>query len=105
MTQSYWLEHAPVIRQEMRKAADNKSAEGFLAALRSTVDALKMTPEERRRRRVAMPNFWNRQAENTLDRATAMMPKMLYDRLYEIGLEFVVDYRTTELLLPRIYAD
>jgi hypothetical protein len=25
--------------------------------------------------------FWARQAENTLDRATAMMPKLLYDRL------------------------
>jgi hypothetical protein len=66
----HWLEYAPVFSEKMRKAAGDKSAEGFLAALRSTTDALKMTPEERRRRRVAMPNFWNRQAENTLDRAT-----------------------------------
>src|SRR5437764_501453 len=67
----HWLEYAPVFSEKMRKAAGDKSAEGFLAALRSTTDALKMAPEERRRRRVAMPNFWNRQAENTLDRATA----------------------------------
>ena len=98
----HWLEYAPVFSEKMRKAAGDKSAEGFLAALRSTTDALKMTPEERRRRRVAMPNFWNRQAENTLDRATAMMPKMLYDRLDEIGLDFAVVYPTAGLRLPRI---
>jgi hypothetical protein len=30
-----------------------------------------MTPAERTERRIAQPNFWNRQGENTLDRATA----------------------------------
>src|SRR6266566_455660 len=101
----HWLEYAPVFSEKMRKAAGDKSAEGFLAALRSTTDALKMAPEERRRRRVAMPNFWNRQAENTLDRATAMMPKMLYDRLDEIGLDFAVVYPTAGLRFPRIQDD
>jgi hypothetical protein len=101
----HWLEYAPVFSEKMRKAAGDKSAEGFLAALRSTTDALKMTPEERRRRRVAMPNFWNRQAENTLDRATAMMPKMLYERLDEIGLDFAIVYPTAGLRLPRIKDD
>src|SRR6266566_746847 len=98
----HWLEYAPVFSEKMRKAAGDKSAEGFLAALRSTTDALKMAPEERRRRRVAMPNFWNRQAENTLDRATAMMPKMLYDRLDEFGLDFAVVYPTAGLRFPRV---
>src|SRR6202521_1237872 len=101
----HWLEYAPVFSEKMRKAAGDKSADGFLAALRSTVDALKMTPEERRRRRVAMPNFWNRQAENTLDRATAMMPKLLYERLDEIGIDFAVIYPTAGLGLPRIKDD
>src|SRR5437016_7436046 len=101
----HWLEYAPVFSEKMRKAAGDKSADGFLAALRSTADALKMTPEERRRRRVAMPNFWNRQAENTLDRATAMMPKMLYERLDEIGLDFAIVYPTAGLRLPRIKDD
>src|ERR1700716_4578624 len=90
----HWLEYAPVFSEKMRKGAGDKSADGFLAALRSTTDALKMTPEERRRRRVAMPNFWNRQAENTLDRATAMMPKMLYERLHEKGPPFAVFFPT-----------
>ena len=101
----HWLEYAPVFSEKMRKAGGDLAADGFLAALKTTTDALKMTPEERRERRVAMPNFWNRQAENTLDRATAMMPRMLYDRLDEIGIDFAIVYPTAGLRLPRIKDD
>jgi predicted TIM-barrel fold metal-dependent hydrolase len=101
----HWLEYAPVFSEKMRKAGGNLAADGFLAALKTTTDALKLSPEERRQRRVAMPNFWNRQAENTLDRATAMMPKMLYDRLDEIGIDFAIVYPTAGLRLPRIKDD
>ena len=101
----HWLEYAPVFSEKMRKAGGDKAADGFLAALKSTTDALKMSPAERAERRVAQPNFWNRQAENTLDRATAMMPKMLYERLDEIGTDFAVIYPTAGLRLPRIKDD
>src|ERR1044071_7100525 len=101
----HWLEYAPVFSEKMRKAGGDKGADGFLAALKSTTDALKLKPEERARRGVAQPNFWNRQAENTLDRATAMMPKMLYSRLDEIGVDFAVVYPTAGLRLPRIKDD
>jgi predicted TIM-barrel fold metal-dependent hydrolase len=101
----HWLEYAPVFSEKMRKAGGDKAADGFLAALRSTTDALKLTLAERSHRRVAQPNFWNRQAENTLDRATAMMPRMLYERLDEIGVDFAVVYPTAGLRLPRIKDD
>ena len=101
----HWLEFAPVFSEKMRKAGGDKAADGFLKALRSTTDALKMTRDERDSRRVAQPNFWNRQAENTLDRATAMMPKLLYQRLDEIGTDFAVIYPTAGLRLPRIKDD
>ena len=58
----HWLEYAPVFSEKMRKAGGDKGADGFLAALKSTTDALKLKPEERARRGVAQPNFWNRQA-------------------------------------------
>jgi predicted TIM-barrel fold metal-dependent hydrolase len=101
----HWLEFAPVFSEKMRKAGGDKAADGFLKALQSTTDALKMTQDERDARRVAQPNFWNRQAENTLDRATAMMPKLLYQRLDEIGTDFAVIYPTAGLRLPRIKDD
>jgi predicted TIM-barrel fold metal-dependent hydrolase len=101
----HWLEFAPVFSEKMRKAGGDLAADGFLAALKTTTDALRLTPAERAERRIAQPNFWNRQAENTLDRATAMMPKLLYERLDEIGIDFAVIYPTAGLRLPRIKDD
>ena len=101
----HWLEYVPVFSEKMRKAVGDKAADGFLAAMKTTTDALQMTQAARNERRVALPNFWNRQAENTLDRATAMMPKMLYERLDEIGTDFAVIYPTAGLRLPRIKDD
>src|SRR5499426_1255453 len=101
----HWLEFTPVFAEKMRKAVSDKAADGFIAAMKTTSDALKMTQSARDDKRVAMPNFWNRQAENTLDRATAMMPKMLYERLDEIGTDFAVIYPTAGLRLPRIKDD
>src|ERR1700758_5219180 len=100
----HWVEFPPVFAEKMRKVGGDKAADGFLAP-RSAGEALKMTPAERTERRIAQPNFWNRQGENTLDRATAMMPKLLYERLDEIGTDFAVIYPTAGLGLPRIKDD
>jgi predicted TIM-barrel fold metal-dependent hydrolase len=64
-----------------------------------------MSVAERRQKRLGQQAFWARQAENTLDRATAMMPKLLYDRLDEIGIDFAVIYPTVGLRFPRIADD
>ena len=96
----HWLEYTPVFADKMRKAVGDKAADGFLAAMATTTETLKTTQRERDQRRVSMPGFWNRQAENTLDRATAMMPKLLYKRLDEIGSDFAIVYPTAGLRFP-----
>ena len=75
----------------MRKVAGDKAADGFLASQRRIPDALKLSIAERKQRGIAMEGFWGRQSTNTRDRATAMMPRMLYDRLDELGIDFGVD--------------
>jgi predicted TIM-barrel fold metal-dependent hydrolase len=100
----HWVEFPPVFAEKMRKVGGDKAADGFLAP-RGAGEGLKMTPAERTERRIAQPNFWNRQGEKTLDRATAMMPKLLYERLDEIGTDFAVIYPTAGLGLPRIKDD
>ena len=77
----HWVEFDPVFSERVRKVGGDKAGDGFNAAMKTTVDALSMTVAERKRRRVAQPGFWTRQAGNTLDRATAMMPRLLYERL------------------------
>jgi predicted TIM-barrel fold metal-dependent hydrolase len=101
----HWVEYDPVFAEQMRRVGGDLAADGFLAAMKSTLTALDLGPEERMRRRVAMPGFWTRQTGNTYDRATAMMPKMLYERLDEIGSDFTIVYPTAGLRLPRISDD
>ena len=52
-----------------------------------------------------MEGYWGRQSTNTRDRATAMMPRMLYDRLDELGIDFGIVYPTAGLGIPRIADD
>src|SRR5215831_3818195 len=101
----HWVEYDPVFSEKMRKVGGDKAADGFLAAMRVTKDSLAMPLAERKRRRVSMPGFWTRQTANTLDRATAMMPRLLYERLDEFGTDFAIVYPTAGLRLPRIRDD
>src|ERR1700730_10895790 len=101
----HWIEYNPVFAERMRKVAGDKSADGFLASQRRIPDALSLSIAERKQRGIAMEGYWSRQSTNTRDRATAMMPRMLYDRLDELGIDFGVIYPTAGLSIPRIPDD
>src|ERR687883_991285 len=101
----HWIEYTPVFAERMRKVVGNKGADGFIASQRRIPDALKLSIAERKARGTAMEGYWGRQSTNTLDRATAMLPKMLYDRLDELGIDFGIVYPTAGLGIPRIADD
>jgi predicted TIM-barrel fold metal-dependent hydrolase len=101
----HWVEYDPAFAERLRKVGGDVAADGFLAAMGATKTALDMSVAERRRRQLAMPGFWTRQTGNTLDRATAIMPKLLYDRLDEFGTDFAIIYPTAGLRFPRIMDD
>jgi predicted TIM-barrel fold metal-dependent hydrolase len=101
----HWVEYNPVFAERMRKVAGDKAADGFLASQRRIPDALKLSIAERKQRGIAMEGYWTRQSTNTRDRATAMMPRMLYDRLDELGIDFGIIYPTAGLSVPRIADD
>src|SRR4029077_14648192 len=88
----HWIEYTPVFAEKMRKVGGDKGADGFIASQRRIPDNLSLTIEQRKERGAAMEGYWGRQSTNTRDRATAMMPRMLYDRLAELGLGFGIDY-------------
>jgi predicted TIM-barrel fold metal-dependent hydrolase len=101
----HWVEYTPVFAEKIRKAVGDLGANGFLQSQRRIPDALELTTEERKARGTAMEGQWGRQAVNTRDRATAMMPKMLYDRMDEIGSDYAIVYPTAGLGIPRIADD
>ena len=101
----HWIEYGPVFAEKVRKAAGDKAADGLLRHMRRIPDVLSLSIEERRRRGIAMEGYWGRQSTNTRDRATAMMPRMLYDRLDELGIDFGIIYPTAGLGIARIDDD
>src|SRR4029450_4048527 len=101
----HWVAYTPVFAEQIRKVTGDLGANGFLQSQRRLQASLNMTPEQRAERGVAMEGFWGRQSTNTRDRATAMMPRMLYDRLDELGIDFGVVSPTAGLGLPRIADD
>jgi predicted TIM-barrel fold metal-dependent hydrolase len=64
-----------------------------------------LTAAERREHRVPRPVWWPYPAKNTYDRATAALPKLLYHRLDEMGLDFVVLNPSQGLFAPHIQDD
>ena len=101
----HWIEYGPVFAERMCKAVGDKAADAFLALQRRVPEALGLSIAERKQRGIAMEGYWGRQSTNTLDRATAMMPRLLYVRLDEIGIDYGVIYPTAGLSLPRIADD
>ena len=102
----HWVEYDPVFAEQMRKVGGDKAADGFLAAMGATRDAL-----DARCRGAHAAGGWRCRASGRArpatryDRATAMMPQLLYDRLDEIGSDFAIVYPTAGLRLPRISDD
>ena len=101
----HWLEFGPVLGEQLRKIGGSAAAVGFASVRGGVREALMMSVEERQRRRISQEGFWGSPERNTRDRATGLLPRLLYERLDELGLDFAVLYPTTGLRVPRITDD
>lgn len=61
-----------------------------------------LSPEERRAQRVTRPPWWGMPTHSTRDFATTMLPKLLHERLPELGVDFAVVYPTMGLFHNKI---
>src|SRR5512132_603790 len=93
----HWAEFAPHMREEFRRIGGDAAVEALAMASQRIPNSLNMSVGERRRRRIGQEAFWFLPTKNTLDRATAMMPRLLYERLDDLGLDFCVVYPTAGL--------
>jgi predicted TIM-barrel fold metal-dependent hydrolase len=101
----HWIEYGPIMREEFRRIGGAAAVEAFELASQRVPNSLKMTLPERRRRRVGQEAFWGSPSENVLDRATAMLPRLLYERLDDLGMDFSVVYPTAGLSFHRMQDD
>ena len=97
------VEFTPVYLDYLRDVGGTEVAERYTR--RATQMALgraswpKATWEERRDTRWMRPPWWGLPAGNTLDRVTATLPKLLYQRLDDMGLDYTILYPTDGLFL------
>ncbi len=59
-----------------------------------------MSTTELRDTRETVSTWWPSPTRNTLDRATASLPRLLVERMDELGLDYCVIFPTTGLLFP-----
>jgi len=98
----HWIEFEPTLLDYLKQVGgptmvDRYRRNEYSAGLRHWA---RMTLEERRARRSMQPSWWAFPTKNSLDRATAMLPRLLYERMTDIGLDFAVVYPTLALLFP-----
>jgi predicted TIM-barrel fold metal-dependent hydrolase len=75
---------------------------GMAASLGNLLRWHRLSPQQRRDERATVPPWWALPAKNTLDRATSMLPKLLYERLDDFGLDVTILYPTFGLLAPHL---
>jgi predicted TIM-barrel fold metal-dependent hydrolase len=93
------VEFEPGFLDVLRTVGGPSIVERYLA-LREGRGWYRLTPEERLDRRVTRPPWWGFPTRNTLDRATATLPRLLHERLEECGLDLTVVYPTLGLFFP-----
>jgi predicted TIM-barrel fold metal-dependent hydrolase len=101
----HWIEYGPVFAERMRRVGGEAAWRGFAGMGAGVRESLALTVAERRRRGLSQEAFWARPEKNTIDRATAMLPRLLHQRLPELGIDFAIIYPTAGLRIPRIADD
>src|SRR5215469_11685085 len=102
----HFIESMPAFLDYLKAAAGSALANRFESAWAgshiSAQEWYKLSPGERRDRRATRAPWFTLPTKNTLDRATAMFPKLLFERLDEMGLDFTVMYPGLGLTAPAL---
>ena len=88
------LEFVPAVQDHLREIAGAELAEQLPEYFNLPARSQGMSLAEQQTVGAARSAWWAFPARNTLDRASAHLPGLLYQRLDEIGLDFTVVYPT-----------
>lgn len=92
------LEFVPLVRDFVAELAGAEVAARFDTVTRGSALTRALDVRTKRSLGLARHGWWGLPARNTLDRATATIPKLLYERMDEIGLDLAVLYPTLGLV-------
>jgi predicted TIM-barrel fold metal-dependent hydrolase len=89
------FEFYPMFLDYLKGEAGSGAADRMVKAFSNGVSGslwFRLTPQERRERRITRPGFWSVPTRRTEDLATTILPRLLYERMEEMGLDFTVLY-------------
>lgn len=92
------VEFLPLVKDRLRELAGDSVLARFDRITRGAEIARRLDPATRRQLALTRMPFWGLPARNTLDRATAMLPRLLHERLERLGIDFAVLYPTYGLI-------
>ncbi len=92
------VEFLPLVVDRLREIAGDAVVARFEQVTKAGAIARALDPAKRRQLALARMPFWGLPARNTLDRATAMLPRLLHERLESLGIDFAVLYPTYGLI-------
>ncbi|MEL7155981.1 MAG: amidohydrolase family protein, partial [Actinomycetota bacterium] len=99
------LEYHPAIRAILAEVAGADVADRYQLAPTGHFNWYDQSPDTRRHRRTPRPPWWSVPSANTDDRAMALIPQVMYDRLDEAGIDFSILYPTLGLFAMAIGND
>ena len=92
------IEYLPLVREELRALAGQSAVDRFELMVKGAALARGLDDATRRAQGLMRIPWWGLPARNTLDRATAMFPRLLRERLDAIGIDYAVIYPTYGLM-------
>ncbi len=93
----HWVEFSPVVAESLRRIGGDRAADGFKMVEGLINRILSFTDDERRARRAAQQAWWSFPTAKAIDGATALFPRLLYERLDDLGIDFAILYPTGAL--------
>jgi predicted TIM-barrel fold metal-dependent hydrolase len=92
------VEYLPLVREELRALAGQAAVDRFELMVQGARLARGLDDAFLRAQGLMRIPWWGLPARNTLDRATAMFPRLLRERMGAIGIDFAVIYPTYGLM-------
>ena len=94
---AHWLEPVPIFLEFLLDEGGPGAIDTFRAFYEATDRAwYEATPAQRQARRLKRRAWWS-DPWDTLDRATAMLPRLMHERLPELGIDFATVFPTLGL--------
>src|SRR5829696_2293376 len=100
----HWLEPIPVFLEYLREVGGPGAVDKMRALWRRNDAWYRATPEVRQHQRLRRTIWWG-VTSNTLDKASALLPALLNERLPELGIDFAIMYPSFGLSINGIAQD